>query len=244
MIITVITSNHPRHLYLIKKMSEVANKLFVIIEPKSNLIEKKIKKNKILHEYFKKVQKAENQLFPEKVIKNLKNTTIYPVSRNKIDFETLKNEKLFLKSSKYIVFGSSIIKDKLYNYLKKKGAINIHMGISPYYRGTDCNFWAIIDKRPQDVGGTIMQLSKKIDAGKILFTSKVSYKKNKFDFMMSSCRRIIDDLKKYLKDNKKKMLFKKNNLKDCVRFSKKKDFNSMIIKKFYKINIKKANLDK
>ena len=52
MIITVITSNHPRHLYLIKKMSEVANKLFVIIEPKSNLMEKKIKKNKILNEYF------------------------------------------------------------------------------------------------------------------------------------------------------------------------------------------------
>ena len=38
---------------------------------------------------------------------------------------------------KYIYsLGSSLIKE--YKILKK--TINIHMGVSPYYRGADCNF--------------------------------------------------------------------------------------------------------
>ena len=48
------------------------------------------------------------------------------------------------------------------SYLLRKKALNIHMGISPYYRGTDCNFWAIYDGFPNYVGGTVMKLSKKL----------------------------------------------------------------------------------
>jgi methionyl-tRNA formyltransferase len=49
----------------------------------------------------------------------------------------------------------------------KKKCLNIHMGVLPYYRGTDCNFWAIYDKNFSKVGATLMLLSKKIDDGKV-----------------------------------------------------------------------------
>ena len=43
------------------------------------------------------------------------------------------------------------------------------MGISPYYRGSACNFWALYDKNPQFVGATIHYLSEGLDDGDILF---------------------------------------------------------------------------
>ena len=43
------------------------------------------------------------------------------------------------------------------------------MGVSPYYRGTSCNFWAIYDDNPSYVGSTIHLLSKGLDSGDILF---------------------------------------------------------------------------
>ena len=46
----------------------------------------------------------------------------------------------FLKSDIYVVFGGSFIKEPLVDLLIKNKTFNIHMGISPYYRGTDCNF--------------------------------------------------------------------------------------------------------
>ena len=69
------------------------------------------------------------------------------------------------------------IKGPLVNFLIKKKAINIHMGISPYYRGADCNFWAMYDGNSHLVGATIHMLSKGLDSGSILYHAMS--KKNK-----------------------------------------------------------------
>ncbi len=75
----------------------------------------------------------------------------------------------FLKSDVYVVFGSSYIKGELIDFLVKQKAINIHAGVSPYYRGTDCNFWAVADRNFHLVGATVHLLSKGVDSGEILF---------------------------------------------------------------------------
>ena len=49
----------------------------------------------------------------------------------------------FFKSDVYVVFGTSYIKGEIVDFLVKQKAINIHAGVSPYYRGTDCNFGVI-----------------------------------------------------------------------------------------------------
>ena len=55
----------------------------------------------------------------------------------------------------------------------------MHMGLSPFYRGCDCNFWALKDNNPDFVGATIHYLSEGIDSGKILFHAKPSEKNNR-----------------------------------------------------------------
>jgi methionyl-tRNA formyltransferase len=74
-----------------------------------------------------------------------------------------------LRSDIYIVFGASFIKEPLIDFLIVNRAINIHMGISPYYRGSSCNFWAIYDGNPDLVGATVHLLSRNLDSGPMLF---------------------------------------------------------------------------
>ena len=65
--------------------------------------------------------------------------------------------------------GASYIKGWLVDFLVENRAINIHMGLSPYYRGSSCNFWAMYDNNPGYVGATIHLLSKGLDSGNMLF---------------------------------------------------------------------------
>ena len=75
------------------------------------------------------------------------------------------------------------------------------MGVSPYYRGTDCNFWALYDGNPHLVGSTIHYLSKGLDNGPMLYHTLSKIKDN-FEYTMSTVKaafvsvvtRIKDDL--------------------------------------------------
>ena len=89
-----------------------------------------------------------------------------------------------------MVFGASFIRGWLVDYLVEKRAINIHMGLSPYYRGSSCNFWALFDGRPGHVGATVHMLSKGLDSGDMLFhcLPKIPDSQNLFDFTMDAVR--------------------------------------------------------
>ena len=67
------------------------------------------------------------------------------------------------------MFGPSYIKGDLIDILVNKNSINIHMGVSPYYRSSSCNFWAMNNKDYEHVGSTIHMLSKGSDSGDMLF---------------------------------------------------------------------------
>ena len=46
--------------------------------------------------------------------------------------------------------------------------INIHLGLSPYYRGAGTNFWPLVNREPEYVGATILYLDAGIDTGPII----------------------------------------------------------------------------
>ena len=66
--------------------------------------------------------------------------------------------------------------------------INLHLGLSPYYRGSSCNFWALYDQNPAYVGATIHLLSKGLDSGDMLFhcLPRLAKGDTAFDFTMRS----------------------------------------------------------
>ncbi len=64
-------------------------------------------------------------------------------------------------------FGCSII--KLDNAFRKGIIIlNLHSGILPQYRGVHCVFWALYNREPDMLGGSIHLINKKIDAGGVM----------------------------------------------------------------------------
>lgn len=46
--------------------------------------------------------------------------------------------------------------------------LNLHLGLSPYYRGTATNFYPLLNEEPEYVGATIHLLDAGVDAGPIL----------------------------------------------------------------------------
>ena len=150
--ITLFTSNNNRHNYLINLLSKISDELFVVQECGTifpGIIPGHYPTSTIIQEYFEKVNDAQFKLFGNSYVNNLKkNIKILPMLSGDLNKCSLKFLSDFLKSDIYIVFGSSYIKGELVDFLVKQKAINIHMGVSPYYRGCDCKFWALYDNNP------------------------------------------------------------------------------------------------
>lgn len=71
-----------------------------------------------------------------------------------------------------IVFGTGIIKKGLFA-LPKKGMINIHQGITQWYRGQPPAFWELYNNE-RKTGITIHKVAEKLDGGDIIFQKSIS----------------------------------------------------------------------
>lgn len=232
--ITIFTGASKRHDFLIKSLSN--HNLFVVRENKKSfsfLKSKFFKKNKLIDKYFKKVKKAENKVFQKIKLKKNKINFLKEIEFRKINKITKNDLKECLNSDLYIVFGSSFIKDDLLKFLIKKKCINIHMGISPYYKGSNCNFWAVLDRNFHLVGATIHRLSSEIDGGDILFHTISKMDASPFIYSMKNVKSAIILLKKKI-NNKKLFLIKpkKQIKKKLIRYSKNSDFTENELKNY------------
>ena len=248
--VTLFTSNNHRHNYLINLLSNFCDELWVVQECKTLFTGKndeKYQNKNIIEEYFNKVLEAQNKIFKKEFVnKNNKNIKTLPVLYGELNKLSLSFLEDFLKSDIYVVFGSSYIKGDLVDFLVKQRAINIHAGVSPYYRGTDCNFWALYDDNPHLVGSTIHLLSKGLDSGPMLYHAMSNLKINPFEYTMSTIKSAFHSIAEKIKDGS--ILAIKPIVQDKskeVRYSKKSEFNEEIVRKYFKkqINLNKKKFD-
>jgi folate-dependent phosphoribosylglycinamide formyltransferase PurN len=250
--ITLITSNQNRHKYLTNLLSKISKELFVVQEKKNfldrRLVEKMTSTSEIKKKYFKKVIDAENKIFGTDVVLDENIKEVMTIELGELNKFPLKKLDSFLKSDIYIIFGSSFLKGDLIDFLIKNKALNIHMGISPYYRGSDCNFWALYDENPHLVGATIHYISKGLDSGPILYhaISDKHKKDDSFLYAMSTVRSAFVSLVDRIKNQsilKYKPIFQNKNYE--IRYSKKIDFNDQVIENFFnkKINLQSKRKD-
>jgi len=66
-----------------------------------------------------------------------------------------------------LAFGIPIISNKIIS-IPKYGAINLHGGISPEYKGGNTIFWPLYKGDINNVGATIHYMVKKVDSGKVI----------------------------------------------------------------------------
>ena len=188
--ITVFTSNQPRHIHLINRLSELDSVCAFV--QKFDRVHSDID-DPIMDEYFERMRLVEKLFFTETEIKAHTVTFVQTLD------ESLKRVcPLAFTSDLVVVFGSSWIRGRLYDMIKEK-AINIHMGIG--YRGASCNAHAIYEGKRHLVGATIQELSEGLDCGDPLFYAygDTSLKDN-FAFGMSAVQNAIDRLCLYIKN--------------------------------------------
>ena len=232
--ITLITSDQIRHNYLVNLLSNIATKLNVIQEKKT-FFSNQNKISNLMKNYFLKVDDAQKKVFGNTAIdKKNKNIKLLSLENKKLEKCSLNFLSDFLNSDIFIVFGSSFIKKDLVNFLIDHKALNIHLGISPYYRGTDCNFWALFDNNPHLVGATIHLLSKGLDSGQILYHALSEIKEDPFIYTMSAVKSAFESIAQKIEN---KTIFEHTpEIQDKskeIKYSKKNEFNDEVIKKFF-----------
>ena len=237
MLVGILTSNQKRHKALASYVNHMGHDVFLIQE-----ISKKQDYEEGIIKYFMEVNKVENRIFSgNKWSIDIENSV--SVEKGFIN-QVPKEIDLLLECDAIVIFGSSLIKGELFQKLSSKKVINLHMGISPEYRGSACNFWAMFDDNLQYVGGTIQTLSEKIDRGKIIkysYPEKITNNFNPLFFAMEAVRSTIIDAVSVL-ENLDSYLNKSidQDSNRLIRHSKVADFNAKAVKEFY---TKTFNLD-
>ena len=64
-------------------------------------------------------------------------------------------------------YGCSIIRDPLLSAFDRR-FLNVHLGLSPYYRGSGTNFWPLVNGEPEFVGATFMYIDAGVDTGEVI----------------------------------------------------------------------------
>ncbi len=168
--ITVFTSNQPRHLALVNRLLEVADEVVAVLECNTvfpGQVADAFGSSAVMREYFSGVVEAERYFFGGVAFTSPR-TRVLALRAGDLNHLSWLDLLPALDSDMYVVFGASYIKGWLVDYLIEHQALNIHMGLSPYYRGSSCNFWALYDGNPQLVGATIHFLSKGLDSGPMI----------------------------------------------------------------------------
>src|SRR5689334_13207924 len=70
------------------------------------------------------------------------------------------------------VCGTSVIRPEVFT-LARRGAVNLHTGITPEYRSADPIFWALYCSEPDKVGVTVHFVDRGIDTGPVIHQESV-----------------------------------------------------------------------
>jgi hypothetical protein len=90
-----------------------------------------------------------------------------------------------------ICYGTSIIRGPLLPAFIGR-FLNIHLGLSPYYRGGGTNFWPFVNSEPEFVGATFMHIDAGVDTGDIVHQLRPEIYHN--DSVHSIGNRLIRDV--------------------------------------------------
>ena len=173
--IGIITSNALRHRFFVNTISKKFTIELLLIEPKvfnPNNQFSTIEEKTILDDYFRDRELSEIYFFS--TCQNLCNENINKrIMISKKDYYDNDFRSLVENSSidLFCVFGSSILPNK-FIVDSKAIFINMHLGLSPYCRGSGTNFFPFVNNEVQFVGVTVHLLTSEVDGGAIIHQAR------------------------------------------------------------------------
>ena len=172
--ILLITGDHLRHLNFVDSLSSTKIEISWFIEKREIMIPKppdsiSLNLKKLYKLHFNKRFEAENIFFSKQAGSNAQKNINFIRKFDDINNITsiiIKKIKE-LRPKILLTYGCSIIPDKILNISNLK-KLNIHLGLSPWYKGAATHFWPSYLLEPEYTGITVHELTSLVDAGPII----------------------------------------------------------------------------
>ncbi|MEK7179076.1 MAG: formyltransferase family protein [Patescibacteria group bacterium] len=164
--IVIFTSNALRHKYIANTLAQHADEFLVISECKPyDGLRDGVNGISLIDEHFALRARAEKEYFGG--CEAFRAQTI-PLLHKEANLLFVYDIVERYGPDAGFVFGSSIIKEPLLSLMPRGKFVNLHLGLSPYYRGSGTNFWPLVNKEPEYVGATLLHIDAGIDTGNII----------------------------------------------------------------------------
>lgn len=176
--IIILTGNELRHQYFKKKLS-LDNRFSIITtycEAAENIIDKAAAEQTTTKrtEHILARQQSEIDFFEEFINATQDKSNSLFMERGDINNEENIQRIVSANPDLIVVYGASILHQNLLSHFPKK-ILNVHLGLSPYYRGVATNFWPLVHNLPECVGATFMYVDAGIDTGEIIHQLRAEY---------------------------------------------------------------------
>lgn len=167
--IVLLTSDQRRHRYAAWSLAQSLDLAGIVCEPKPTSAgapapELAGEEAEIVRRHFRERDEVESRLLGE--------PTFPSVERLEVPAGEINGDAVFRwvserRPSLLVLYGTRIVKDPLLAAWPGR-IVNLHLGLSPYYRGSGTNFWPLVRRQPECVGATIHLAVREVDAGPVL----------------------------------------------------------------------------
>lgn len=236
--IVILTGDETRHQYFRLKVARdrrievLASYCEGVEKSLSNRVESNADSSTLEKLHVEARTQSEKDFFGESISSIQDKSNPIKIIKGEINNQLIVAEIEKLGANLLVCFGSSLINSSLLKTYKNK-FLNVHLGLSPYYRGSGTNVWPIINNELGMVGATFMHINEGIDTGKIIHQIRADI------FIGDSPHSIGNRLIKKMTSTYCDIISSFNNLTDEVQPKSDgklyfiKDFNSIACAKLY-----------
>ena len=169
----LFSGDHPRHLFVNKSILRFFDDIFVVVMQREELIpEPPIGLNEhdreLFNLHFVNRHRVESSTYGNlnacEVFKNYNSIFVKP---DELNTNSLADKVKEFDADFCFIFGVDMILDPVINILPND-KMNLHLGLSPWYKGGATLFWPFYHLEPQFCGATFHQITKEADAGEII----------------------------------------------------------------------------
>ncbi len=164
--VVLFTSNALRHKFVANALARKADAFLAVSECNTHDGGDPSKAQRsLIEEHFAMRNKTEQKLFAGH---EAFSCPVVPLLYKEVNLDYTYQVVKAFKPDLMVCFGASIIREPLLSLLPAGHFINLHLGLSPYYRGAGTNFWPFVNKELEYVGSTILHIDAGIDTGDII----------------------------------------------------------------------------
>lgn len=166
--VVVLSGYELRHQYFITQI-RLAREIEVVMNfcEDQSLSEQKVAHSGILRSHFEARSQSEIDFFSDVVEEVGSFPRLKRIARGSLNDRSVVDTICSLDPDLIVCFGCSLVGDEIISAFPGR-IVGVHLGLSPYYRGSGSNIWPIINQEPEYLGATFFYVDAGIDTGEII----------------------------------------------------------------------------